>query len=68
MTIPMPRLPAAACIGIEPSTTVCERCWDRPECLAWALESEKNGFWGGYTTHGRTTLRREFGIPDPDGR
>lgn len=68
MTIPMPRLDQAACIGAEPKATLCERCWDRPECLAWALESERDGFWGGYTARARDTLRHKFGIPVPESR
>lgn len=62
----MPRLEQAACISTEPSETVCGRCWDRPECLAWAMESERTGFWGGYGMRGRARLRVEFGIPKPD--
>jgi len=68
MTIPMPRLPQAACVRTEPSEAVCARCWDRPECLAWALESETSGFWAGYTAHGLAALRRQFDIAAPDRR
>lgn len=68
MTIPMPQLPQAACVGTEPSKAVCAGCWDRPECLAWALEWGPDGFWGGYTMHGLASLRRQFGIPAPDRR
>jgi len=66
MTIPMPRLPQAACVRTEPSPSVCGRCWDRPECLAWALESESSGFWGGHTGPARALLRLKFGIPEPE--
>ena len=66
--IPMPRLPRAACIGAEPSEALCAGCWERPDCLAWALEEEKDGFWGGYSASGRAILRREFGIPVPGPR
>jgi len=41
---------------------VCETCWDRPECLAWALERERDGFWGGHDPHERAQVRRRFGI------
>lgn len=64
----MPNLSQAACMGTEPSTVVCGRCWDRPECLAWALESERVGFWGGYSAYDRRALRNEFGIPAPELR
>jgi len=68
MTVPMPRLPHAACVRREPSEAVCAGCWDRPECLTWALAWELDGFCGGYTMHGRAALRREFGIPAPKRR
>lgn len=42
---------------------VCNACWDRPECLAWGLEHERSGVWGGHGVTGLTRLRREFGIP-----
>ncbi len=68
MTISMPRLEHAACVGTEPSVAVCARCWDRPECLAWALETGPGGFWGGYTMKGLASLRQQFGIPAPERR
>lgn len=68
MTIDMPRLSQAACISSEPSKAVCRSCWDRPDCLAWALESETDGFWGGYSANERKDMRSRFGIPKPERR
>ena len=69
-----PRFDNAACRapGLEPLfargtqarelEAVCGRCRDRPECLAWALEHEAHGFWGGHTAAARKRLRARFGI------
>lgn len=40
----------------------CAACLDRPECLAWALEHERYGFWGGHSAERRSLLRRAYGI------
>lgn len=62
MTDRMPYLANAACRGLKPTTVLCGTCWDRPECLAWALEHEDTGIWGGHTPTGLNRLRAEFGI------
>lgn len=41
----------------------CNRCWDRPECLAWGLEHEETGVWGSHGPQGLRRLRKQFGIP-----
>jgi Transcription factor WhiB len=41
----------------------CNRCWDRPECLAWGLEREDTGVWGSHGPAGLRRLRKRFGIP-----
>lgn len=40
----------------------CAACVERPECLAWALEHEQWGFWGGYSETDRSKLRRTHHI------
>ena len=46
----------------EPTKALCERCHDRPECLAWGLDHEATGLWGGHTAYERRQLRSRFGI------
>lgn len=48
--------------GAQLAIRVCRTCWDRPDCLAWALEYEDSGIWGGYGPTGLRQLRTEFGI------
>ena len=76
MSTRMPKLPNAACRApanahrfrrpMGPAAAkaqeICAVCWDRPDCLAWALEYENSGVWGGHGPTGLGTLRREFGI------
>lgn len=71
-----PRLEHAACRGREDlylkdsprapdyelMRKICGTCWDRPECLAWALEREERGYWGGHTPASRRQLRAKYGI------
>lgn len=59
----MPKLENAACISVKPTNTLCQTCWDRPECLAWALEYERDGFWAGYKAIDRVRMRKQFDIP-----
>lgn len=58
----MPKLENAACIGTKPTDALCQSCWDRPECLTWALEYEPDGFWAGYKAIDRARMRAQFGI------
>lgn len=76
MTLIRPRLDAAECRGREDiflqsrpnpdalntMRAICAGCWDRPECLAYALEHEESGFWAGHTAKQRTELREKYGI------
>lgn len=76
MTLIRPRLEQAACRGREdlylqprPGPTklktmraICAGCWDKPECLAHALECEEQLVWAGTTPAERRTLRSEYGI------
>lgn len=63
-----PTLPRAACVNTEPTTALCENCYDRPECLIWGLEHDEPGLWGGYDTAERRELRLTYGItPQPAG-
>ena len=62
MNARIPPLPNAACARTEPTAALCDSCWDRPECLAWALENEISGFWAGHTQAELKKLRRDFGI------
>lgn len=58
----MPDFSNALCARTPPTTELCSACWDRPECLAWALVHENTGFWAGHTQASLGRLRREFGI------
>lgn len=72
----MPDFPNAACRepgaevhfygraggGIASALRYCNRCWDRPECLAWGLEHETSGVWGGHSGSGLRAMRKDFGI------
>ncbi len=40
---------------------VCRRCAVRPECLAWALDHDERGVWGGTSEDERRRLRRAAG-------
>lgn len=76
MTSIRPRLENAACRGredlylhekprpadIDLMRKICGACWDRPECLAWALEREEHGVWAGHTPADRRRLRARYGI------
>ncbi len=58
----MPSFPNAQCAGTEPTAALCARCWDRRDCLAWALAHEDTGYWAGQTQASLRKLREEFGI------
>jgi hypothetical protein len=60
--IPSPDLSRAACMHTEPTKALCRSCYDRPECLAWSLDHEESGLWGGHTAAERRQLREQFGI------
>jgi hypothetical protein len=76
VTLIRPRLDDAACRGREDlylksnpdraeltvMRVICGDCLDRPECLAYALEREIGGFWGGHSARERTALRKKYGI------
>lgn len=76
MTGTRPRLDDAACRGREDlylkdnprapdhdlMRKICATCWDRPECLTWALEREEHGYWAGHTAVDRRRLRAQYGI------
>lgn len=49
--------------NLEAAKRVCGSCWDRRDCLAWGLEHEVSGIWGGHAFTGLRALREEFGIP-----
>jgi WhiB family redox-sensing transcriptional regulator len=40
----------------------CKACEVRQECLAWALDTDQDGIWGGHTQAERERLR-EAGQP-----
>lgn len=61
----------ANCRGIDPDLmhpargeslkepmAVCEGCVIRPECLAYAMEVQPMGIWGGTTERQRQRIRR----------
>lgn len=76
MTLIRPRLEDAECRGredlylkstpnvaeLKAMRAICGDCRDRPECLAYALEREPGGFWGGHSARERAALRRKYGI------
>lgn len=75
MVLRPPELPRAACRSPEAAAhfhqagrahgaakRVCNRCPERPECLAWGLEHEKYGIWGGHGPDSRDEIRKRFGI------
>lgn len=41
---------------------ICSSCEKRIPCLAYGLQNELWGIWGGYTERERKSLRRKFGI------
>jgi WhiB family transcriptional regulator, redox-sensing transcriptional regulator len=41
--------------------TVCGRCGVRAQCLAYALDSQHEGIWGGTTAQERAAARRRAG-------
>jgi hypothetical protein len=41
---------------------ICSGCEKRIPCLAYGLQNEQFGIWGGYTERQRKSLRRKFGI------
>lgn len=42
---------------------ICFSCEKQIPCLAYGLQNELWGIWGGYTERERKSLRRKFGIP-----
>jgi WhiB family redox-sensing transcriptional regulator len=56
--------------GVGDSTTmvvlakkICASCPYVIECLAWAMENEELGIWGGTTARERSRLRRGYTPP-----
>lgn len=41
---------------------ICKSCEQQIECLAYAMQNELWGIWGGYTERERKSLRRKFKI------
>jgi len=41
---------------------ICFSCPVQMDCLAYGLQNELWGIWGGYTERERKSLRRKFGI------
>lgn len=41
---------------------VCHACAFLPECLAWALDTQRAGFWAGHNATGLQALRDHYGI------
>jgi len=41
---------------------ICATCQNQMECLAYGLQHEVWGIWGGYTERERKSLRRKFKI------
>ncbi|MDQ3756508.1 MAG: WhiB family transcriptional regulator [Actinomycetota bacterium] len=42
----------------RPAKTVCGRCVVRDECLAWAVEHDERGVWGGTTRLERARMAK----------
>lgn len=42
---------------------ICNTCSKKTECLAYGLQHELWGIWGGFTERERKSLRRKFQIP-----
>lgn len=55
--------------GQEAAKAVCATCPVQPDCLAYALEHEPLGIWGGVGAPTRARMRQRAGIrlnrPDP---
>lgn len=45
-------------VSAAPAKAVCRRCLVVAECLAYALEHDEVGVWGGTSTRERVALRR----------
>jgi WhiB family redox-sensing transcriptional regulator len=45
-------------IAAAKAKAICESCSVKTECLAYALENEPLGLWGGMTANERRRLRR----------
>lgn len=43
------------------ATRICQPCPAQVACLAWALEHDEQGVWGGTTAEQRRTMRRPAG-------
>jgi WhiB family redox-sensing transcriptional regulator len=43
---------------VNEAKAVCARCPVRPDCLAFALEQDLDGVWGGTTEEERRAMRR----------
>lgn len=41
---------------------ICRQCENQIECLAYGLQNELWGIWGGFTERERKSLRRKFKI------
>lgn len=46
----------------ELAKKICNTCERQIPCLAYGLQNERWGIWGGYTERERKSLRRKFGI------
>jgi WhiB family redox-sensing transcriptional regulator len=42
-----------------PAKAVCSRCLVRPECLAFAIDNDERGVWGGTSEAERRAMRRD---------
>lgn len=75
VTTTRPRLDDANCRGredlylkpargsrITEMRAICGNCWDRSDCLTWALEHEEHGYWAGHSAKERAALRTTYGI------
>ena len=66
---------AGACVGLNPkmwdddvkelaflAKPICAECPVLAECLAWGMEFEEHGIWGGTTGSERRKLRKAEGV------
>ena len=44
--------------AVEPAKSICAQCIVRAECLAWAVERDEAGIWGGTSQKERRMLGR----------
>lgn len=53
---------SSPCKDAKAARELCQSCRVYAPCLAWALEREGAGFWGGTSVGERVALRKRFGI------